>query len=198
MGNTYARLWAVVPEEKRYFVDPPFINEFYTLIADFILGFASDFPDEACLRFHRPLQWITLVYEEDLLQQKYLSRPFVDANGQHHEPAERGYENCTDAAVKPPPGGTGQSHIVSQERFEDGQPHLQFQVDDQDRRQFTVWNMRQLACVLSITKRTWDMEIASVLYFQPDPVQHVFDDKYDVGEAQQQRMLDAVSRKDYL
>ncbi|OQV11649.1 putative Armadillo repeat-containing protein 4 [Hypsibius exemplaris] len=187
MGNTYTRLWAIVPEEKRYFVDPPFINEFYTLISDFLIGFATDFPVEACLKFHRPLQWITLVYEEDLLQYKYSIE--TDSIKTEH-----GYESCTDAAVAPPPGGSGTNHIVSQERFIDGLPHLQFQIDDQDRRQFTVWNMHQLACVLAMTKRTWDMEIASILYFQPDPVKHIFADKYDVGDVQQQRMLDAVSK----
>lgn len=178
MGNTYARLWAVVPEEKRYFVDPPFINEFYRIVADFIIGFPTDFPDESVLKFSEPLIWNTLVYEEDLLACRYPS--LWDSSKDY------GYVN------RAPEG------FYSEEKFEDGTCHLEFDHDDQDRRRFTVRTMRQLAIVMSLTKKTWDMEIASMLYFHPDPVGRVFGKRYDVSDIPDEDMLDGVSSKSAL
>lgn len=177
MGNTYARLWAVVPDEKRYFSDPPFIKEFYTLVADFVQGFAVDFPEEASLKFLNPIQWNTLVYEDDLLSYKY--RSLVDSE------QETGYHKNAEI----------DGQILSDETFEDGVPHLKLTIDDQDRRLFSVWTIRQLANIIAVTEKTWDMEIASVLFFQPDPINHIFGNKYDTGSTQNEQKLDAVSSK---
>ncbi|XP_055341600.1 outer dynein arm-docking complex subunit 2-like isoform X2 [Paramacrobiotus metropolitanus] len=93
---------------------------------------------------------------------------------------ERGYHRLDDQFV-----------IISDEA--DGEPYLDLQVDDQDRRLLTVWNVHQLAVIIGITEKTWDMEIASVLFFQPDPVAVMFGDKYDTRNVEPHQMLPAVS-----